>query len=116
MPNHFGQAPASGTREAFAENWRILPDIVRCQTVPNRKDPLFSNFEGKETIEFQLGPALGEKAMAHDHDSEALELTRFGGHPMVGAERSVHDAEEPSAVRAGVPGAAHRAGSQRANA
>ena len=42
--------------------------------MPNRKDPLFSNFEGKETIEFQLGPALGEKAMAHDHDSEARPL------------------------------------------
>ncbi len=34
-----------------------------------------------------------------------LDLTRFGGHPMVGAERSVHDAEESSAVSAGVPAA-----------
>jgi hypothetical protein len=32
-----------------------------------------------------------------------LELTQFRGHPIVGAERSVHDAEEPSAVLAGVP-------------
>ena len=35
----------------------------------------------------------------------AVDLTRFGGHPMVGAERSVHDAEESSAVSAGVPAA-----------
>lgn len=33
------------------------------------------------------------------------ELTRFRGHPMVGAERSVHDAEESSAVSPGVPAA-----------
>src|SRR6266567_2331897 len=32
-----------------------------------------------------------------------LELTRFRGHPMVGAERSIHDAEEPWAVPTGVP-------------
>src|SRR6266849_563418 len=44
-----------------------------------------------------------------------LELTRFRGHPMVGAERSVHDAEEPSAVRAGVPAADRRVGPQRAD-
>jgi len=36
-----------------------------------------------------------------------LELTRFRGHPMVGAERSVHDAEKPSAVLARVPAADH---------
>src|SRR5437588_9790488 len=41
-----------------------------------------------------------------------LELTRFGGHPMVGAERSVHDAEEPSAVPGGVPTAHHRTGAE----
>ena len=35
----------------------------------------------------------------------ALELPRFRGHPIVGAERSIHDAEEPSAVRARVPAA-----------
>jgi hypothetical protein len=40
-----------------------------------------------------------------------VELTRFRGHPIVGAERKVHDAEEPSAVRAGVPAADRRAGS-----
>src|SRR5712692_3113311 len=44
-----------------------------------------------------------------------VELTRFRGHPMVGAERSVHDAEEPSAVRAGVPAADRRVGPQRAD-
>lgn len=32
-----------------------------------------------------------------------LELTRFRGHPIVGAERSVHDAEESPAVSAGLP-------------
>src|SRR5262245_21536336 len=36
-----------------------------------------------------------------------LELTRLRGHPVVGAERSVRDAEEPSTVPAGVS-AAHR--------
>ena len=35
-----------------------------------------------------------------------VELTRFRGHPRVGAERSVHDAEEPSTVPARVSGAA----------
>jgi hypothetical protein len=40
----------------------------------------------------------------------AVELTRFRGHPIVGAERKVHDAEEPSAVFAGVPAADRRAG------
>src|SRR5438552_11911039 len=44
-----------------------------------------------------------------------LELTRFRGHPMVGAERSIHDAEEPSAVRAGVPAADRRVGPQGAD-
>ena len=34
-----------------------------------------------------------------------VELPRFRGHPIVGAERSIHDAEEPSAVRARVPAA-----------
>src|SRR5436309_1393387 len=42
--------------------------------------------------------------------TELLELTRFRGHPIVGAERKVHDAEEPPAVRAGVPAADRRAG------
>src|SRR5882672_6992217 len=32
-----------------------------------------------------------------------MELTRFRGHPIVGAERNVHDAEEPSAVPSGIP-------------
>ncbi len=41
-----------------------------------------------------------------------LELTRFGGHPMVGAERSVHDAEESWAVPARVPAAHHRTGAE----
>src|SRR5207253_5377139 len=45
-----------------------------------------------------------------------LELTRFGGHPMVGAERSVHDAEEPSAVPGGVPTAHHRTGAEGTDA
>jgi hypothetical protein len=36
-----------------------------------------------------------------------LELTRFRGHPRIGGERSVHDAEEPSAVLTGVPAADH---------
>jgi len=35
-----------------------------------------------------------------------VELPRFRGHPMVGAERSVHDAEEPSAIPARVSSAA----------
>ncbi len=35
-----------------------------------------------------------------------LDLTRFRGHPIVG-ERRVRDAEESSAVCAGVPGADH---------
>lgn len=34
-----------------------------------------------------------------------LDLTRLRGHPMGGAERSVHDAEESSVVSAGVPAA-----------
>src|SRR5437899_7980526 len=45
-----------------------------------------------------------------------MELTRFGGHPMVGAERSVHDAEEPSAVPGGVPTAHHRTGAEGTDA
>src|SRR5712691_7925069 len=45
-----------------------------------------------------------------------LELTRFRGHPMVGAERSIHDAEEPWAVPTGVPATHRRAGSQRTDA
>src|ERR1700732_3277271 len=36
-----------------------------------------------------------------------VEVTRFCGHPMVAAERSIVDAEEPWAVPTGVP-AAHR--------
>ena len=44
--------------------------------------------------------------------NEPLELTRFRGHPMVGAERTVHDAEEPPAVPAGVPATHHRAGAE----
>jgi len=40
-------------------------------------------------------------------EEDVLELTRFRGHPMVGAERSVHDAEKPSAVLARVPAADH---------
>src|SRR3989442_13105436 len=46
----------------------------------------------------------------------ALELTRFRGHPIVGAEGSVHDAEEPSAVPAGVPAADDRVGRARRDA
>src|SRR5713226_1887428 len=45
-----------------------------------------------------------------------MELTRSRGHPMVGAERSIHDAEEPWAVATGVPATHRRAGSQRTNA
>jgi SAM-dependent methyltransferase len=44
-----------------------------------------------------------------DINAGMLELTRFRGHPIVGAERKVHDAEEPSAVPAGVPAADRRA-------
>lgn len=35
----------------------------------------------------------------------SLDLPRFRGHPIAGAERSVHDAEEPSAVPARLPAA-----------
>src|SRR6266545_1447189 len=42
-----------------------------------------------------------------------MELTRFRGHPMVGVERSIHDAQEPSAVPTGVPTAHHRTGEGR---
>jgi hypothetical protein len=45
-----------------------------------------------------------------------VELTRFRGHPIVGAERSVHDAEEPSAVPAGVPAADDRVDPARPDA
>ena len=45
-----------------------------------------------------------------------VELTRFRGHPMVGAEGSVHDAEEPSGVPAGVPAADDRVGPAWPNA
>ena len=45
-----------------------------------------------------------------------LDLTRFRGHPIVGAERRVHDAEESSAVPTGISGAHHRAGPQGAEA
>jgi Domain of unknown function (DUF6538) len=38
--------------------------------------------------------------------AEVVELPRFRGHPRVGAERSVHDAEEPSTIPARVSGAA----------
>ncbi len=44
--------------------------------------------------------------MSKPDRSCVMELTRFRGHPMVGAERSVHDAEEPSTVPARVSGAA----------
>jgi len=42
-----------------------------------------------------------------------FELPRLRGHPMVGAERSAHDAAEPSAVSAGVPAADDQVGSAR---
>ena len=45
-----------------------------------------------------------------------MELTRFRGHPIVGAERKVHDAEEPSAVPGGVPTAHHRTGAEGTDA
>jgi undecaprenyl-diphosphatase len=45
-----------------------------------------------------------------------LELPRFRGHPIIGAERSGHDAEEPSAVPAGVPAADDRVGPARPDA
>lgn len=45
-----------------------------------------------------------------------VDLTRFRGHPIVGAERRVHDAEESSAVPTGISGADHRAGPQGAGA
>lgn len=45
-----------------------------------------------------------------------VDLTRFRGHPIVGAERRVHDAEESSAVPTGISGAHHRAGPQGAEA
>jgi transposase-like protein len=47
------------------------------------------------------------------HSRKAVELPRFRGHPIIGAERSVHDAEEPSAVPAGVPATHCRTGAQR---
>jgi putative transposase len=51
--------------------------------------------------------ALGTWLEGNGHVDAAVELTRFRGHPIVGAERSIHDAEESSAVHAGVPAAAH---------
>jgi transposase-like protein len=51
-----------------------------------------------------------------DRWTALVELTRFRGHPMVWGERTVHDAEEPSAVPPGVPAADHRPGAEGANA
>ena len=42
-----------------------------------------------------------------DSRTVPLDLTRFRGHPIVGAERRVRDAEESPAVPAGVSGAHH---------
>ena len=66
-----------------------------------------------------VGSAMGDHALADsvedlkrrafllfDQADAQLELPRFRGHPRVGAERSVHDAEEPSTIPARVSGAA----------
>ncbi len=50
-----------------------------------------------------LGPPLAAEAQPA---GKVLELPRFRGHPLVGAERRVHDAEEPPAVPARVSSAA----------
>ena len=55
-----------------------------------------------EALADGVGDAVGEE----------VELTRFRGHPMVGVERSLHDAEESSAVPDGVPAAHHRTGAE----
>src|SRR3989441_7515678 len=80
------------------------------------------------TIQYQLpivSTATGDPRSQRSRNSRneprscsirSLELTRFGGHPMVGAERSVHDAEEPSAVPGGVPTAHHRTGAEGTDA
>src|SRR5438876_6698388 len=76
--------------------------------VGDRRHPLAHLFVQVDVID-EL-PARQEVAL------EVLELTRFRGHPMVGAERSIHDAEEPWAVPTGVPATHRRAGSQRTDA
>src|SRR5262245_2763979 len=43
---------------------------------------------------------------------QLLELIRFGGDPMVGAERSLHDAEESSTVSSRISAAADRTRAQ----
>jgi hypothetical protein len=54
-----------------------------------------------------LALILLRKARATDRpEPGGLELTRFRGHLIVGEERSVHDAKEPSTVPARVSGAA----------
>ena len=52
-----------------------------------------------------LGQARAKSVLAATAHAHNLELPRFRGQPIVGAERSVHDAEEPSAVPARFPAA-----------
>src|SRR6266568_5003575 len=56
------------------------------------------------------------RPLVHRSPTALVKLTRFRGHPMVGVERSIHDAEEPWAVPTGVPATHRRAGSQRTDA
>jgi hypothetical protein len=62
-----------------------------------------------------LAPDIGayESSAGTPRAPENLQLTRFGGHPIVGAERKVHDADESLAVPAGSPAADDRVGSAR---
>src|SRR5207302_6907830 len=60
--------------------------------------------------------AQAEDTRLSSREGGSLPMTGFRGHPMVGAEGSVHDAEEPSGVPAGVPAADDRVGPAWPNA
>ena len=61
-------------------------------------------WQGPGSVTTADEPLVGEGTLLLRFGLPAgLELTRFRGHPMVGAERKVHDAEEPSGVLARVP-------------
>src|SRR5437867_3032704 len=115
-PQPRGGSPVSGFCSMFSQVLKLLPrtefQALVKRTHAERHARGFTCWGQFVAMLFcQLGRAHSLREICG-----GLDLTRFRGHCSPWGEEGAHDAEDPTAVSPATPGAARRAGSDRAHA